>query len=289
MHLIALTGALATGKSTVSKLLRAPPYNIPIIDADVLARDVVEPGTLGYDRVVSYFGPSTPDLLLDGEGDDGGEGAGKKAGDSSSSSSSFKGQGQGRPLNRAALGRRVFGSDPDRQRDRKVLNGIIHPLVRRAMVRAILYYYVTGQWAVVCDIPLLYESGLDIFASTVIMVAVRDPVVQMRRLRERDTGLSEKEAEERVGSQMSVKEKVGRTLARGGSRGKVVWNDTGMGELEGEVKRVVREIERGGWGSWGRWWLWSSPLACAFIAMWVVWCGWRDRRGWEKRKVKEGE
>lgn len=285
MQIIALTGALATGKSTVSNLLRAPPYNLPIIDADIVAREVVEPGTTGYEQIVAYFGPSTPDLLLDDEG-----AAAAAAGKPESSHGGGGGDAnlKGQPLNRAALGRRVFGSDPERQRDRKVLNGIIHPLVRRAMVLAILYYYVTGHWAVVCDIPLLYESGLDVFASVVVMVAVRDPVVQMRRLRDRDKGLSQREAEERVGSQMGVGEKVARTLRRGRKRGKVVWNDAGMGELEGEVKRVMREIEEGSWGQWGRWWMWGSPVGCILVAMWVVWCGWRARIGWEGEKGKSG-
>ena len=293
MQIIALTGALATGKSTVSNLLRAPPYNFPIIDADVLARQVVEPGTTGYKQVVAHFGPSTPDLFLDSDGDaeDAGKAAAEEGEDdngrrqsSSKSNTTNSNKEKGRPLNRAALGRRVFGADRDRQRDRKILNGIIHPLVRRAMFLSLLYYYITGHGAVVCDIPLLYESGLDIFASVVIMVAVRDPVVQMRRLRERDRGLSEREAEERVGSQMGVGEKVERTVGRGRGRGKVVWNDGGREELEGEVKRVVGEIEAEGWGEWGRWWLWGSPVAVLVMASWVVWCGLRTRRGWARER-----
>ncbi|KKZ60735.1 dephospho-CoA kinase, partial [[Emmonsia] crescens] len=64
MLLIGLTGSIATGKSTVSALLSSPPYNIPIIDADIIAREVVEPGTAGYRAIVDYFGPTTPDLLL---------------------------------------------------------------------------------------------------------------------------------------------------------------------------------------------------------------------------------
>ena len=63
MLLIGLTGSIATGKSTVSSLLQQPPYSLPVIDADLLARKVVEPGTRGYRKIVNYFGPTTPDLL----------------------------------------------------------------------------------------------------------------------------------------------------------------------------------------------------------------------------------
>ncbi len=153
--------------------------------------------------------------------------------------------------------------------------------MRLAMAREVVYYYILGHWACVLDIPLLYESGLDIFVSVVVMVAVRDPAIQMRRLRERDPELSEEEARNRVGSQMGVWEKVGRTRARGRVRGKVVGNEGGRGELEGEVGRVVGEVrgEAGGWG-W-RGWVWGSPGAAVGVGGWEVWRGWRARRLWE--------
>lgn len=306
MILIGLTGSLATGKSTVSNLLRSEPYNLPIIDADILARQVVEPGTYGYRQVVKHFGPTTPDLLLDQEDDDDDDdGKGKEREDNETRTSSKEADSENhtrrtrhnrnrsiaksgsRPLNRAALGRRIFGRSPSRVRDRKILNRIIHPLVRLAMLRHILYYHIRGHWALVLDIPLLYESALDVFCSVVIMVAVSDAEVQMRRLRERDWGLSQREAEERVGSQMGVGEKVGRTRVRGRERGKVLINDEGKGELEGEVRRVVGEVRRegGGW-LWGMW-LWGSPLGCLIVGIWEVVCSWRARRRWEVEHGKE--
>ena len=97
MLLLGLTGSIATGKSTVSSLLRQKPYSLPIIDADLIARQVVEPGTAGYNAIVKYFLPSTPDLLLPEESS----------------------TPRGRPLNRPALGRRVFGAGPDKERDGK--------------------------------------------------------------------------------------------------------------------------------------------------------------------------
>lgn len=268
MLLIGLTGSIATGKSTVASILAAPPYCLPFIDADLLARQVVAPGTRGYAEIVAYFGGKLgmEDLFLDEQGKWEGEVEAStstsasahdavvpsRAGSTSSFSSTMKTKNNKnkdptptlRPLNRAALGRRVFGSSPSALRDRKVLNRITHPRVRLAMLRLILYYYILGHWAVVLDIPLLYESGLDIFCGGVMMVAVRDPEVQMRRLLERDRekGLTRQEAENRVASQKNLREKVGRTAERGVGRGAVVWNDGGLEELRKEVLRGVLEI-----------------------------------------------
>ena len=192
-----------------------------------------------------------------------------------------------REINRAALGRRVFGDGEARRRDREALNGIVHPLVRAAMARELLGFFVKGCWAVVCDVPLLYESGLDVFVSVVLMVAVSSPEVQMRRLRQRDTALSEQEAVDRVGSQMGVGEKVARTRARGPGRGKVLVNDGDRGDLEREVRRAVREVRgEGGGRAWG-WWLVGSPLGAVGVGAWEVWMGWRARRRWELERERE--
>ena len=274
MLLISLTGSLATGKSTVSNLLRSSPYNLPIIDADLLARQVVEPGTYGYNKVVKAFGPTTSDLLLP---------------PSSKAEGHDKGRGKSndRPINRAVLGRRVFGSSPDRVRDRKILNGIIHPLVRLAIVKAVLYYYVRGYWAVVLDIPLLFESGLDVFCGVVVMVAVKDPVVQMQRLRDRDGGLNAQEAEERVGSQMGVMEKVERTRARGTRKGLVVYNDGTRDDLSNEVDTAIRRIQAQGGGTWKRVWLWGSPLAVCIVGIWEVILSYIAKKRFEQDKQRK--
>lgn len=271
MILIGLTGSLATGKSTVSALLHSPPHNLPIIDADHLARAVVRPGTHGYTQILQKFSSTTPDLLqpLDPNTPLG------------------TGANAVREINRAALGRRVFGDSAEKRRDRRVLNGIVHPLVRVAMAREVVYYFVRGWWAVVLDVPLLYESGLDIFVSVVVMVAVSSAEVQMRRLRERDRGLSGGEAGDRVGSQMGVGEKVGRTRARGGRRGKVVMNDGDRGDLEREVGRVIGEVKgEGGGRVWG-WWLVGSPYGVAGVSAWEVYQGWRARKRWEEEERRE--
>ncbi|KAI4131368.1 MAG: hypothetical protein LQ338_001253 [Usnochroma carphineum] len=274
MLLLALTGSLATGKSTVSTILSSPPHSLPIIDADVLARKVVEPGTRGYDRIVAHFGPTTPDLLLSSP-------------TSTDTTNHDAPPQEKRPLNRAALGRRVFGSTPSRIHDRKILNSIVHPAVRYEILKSILWHYITNStWAIVLDIPLLYDSGLDIFTPVILMVAC-SPSTQLSRLRARDAHLSEVEARDRIASQGGVEAKVRRTEARGEGRGYVVWNDGTVEELQAEVGRVMREVERGrkeGWWRFVSWLCW--PVGVGW-GLWEVWRGWRERRRWEGEERRE--
>jgi dephospho-CoA kinase len=267
MLLLGLTGSIATGKSTVSNLLRAPPYNLPIIDADVIARQVVEPGTKAYGKIVDYFEDTTSDLLLPAE-----------AGHNSNT--------KGRPLNRPALGRRVFGDSEERKRDRAVLNSIVHPAVRMEMYKQLLRHYLCGCWAVVLDVPLLFESGLDALCGTVMVVAVSDPEIQMRRLRDRDSHLTEEDARNRVLSQGDVREKARRAEARGRGRGVVVWNDGGREELRRRVERCMKGIQ----GASPRWWAWLLLLVPPLAGLAGVWTYWRTLRinkAWREGELKE--
>ncbi|KAH6849770.1 P-loop containing nucleoside triphosphate hydrolase protein [Chaetomium sp. MPI-CAGE-AT-0009] len=279
MLLIGLTGSIATGKSTVSSLLSQPPYSLPVIDADLLAREVVEPGTPGYKAIVAHFGPSTPDLLIPATSND-------ADADGKDHMPEHGPRGLGRPLNRPALGRRVFGDDPARRADRAVLNGIVHPAVRRAMLRAVLRHYVAGCRAVVLDVPLLFESRLDRFCGAVLVVAVRDPEIQMARLRARDPHLSAEDAENRVRSQGDVREKARRCEARGEGCGVVVWNDGGREELAAEVGRAMAEMERHS-PRWWNWLLWVCPPAAALLAAWGFWRNVRINRAWEEQELRE--
>ncbi|KAJ5908679.1 Dephospho-CoA kinase [Penicillium taxi] len=267
MLIIGLTGSIATGKSTVSSILSSPPYSVPIIDADLLARKVVEPGTAGYKAIVSYFGPNTPDLLLD---------------DPSTSTS------QGQPLNRPALGRRIFGDTEERKRDRQILNGIIHPAVRWEIYKALIYNYVRGKWAVVLDVPLLFESGMDLICGTVVVVGVHDPAVQMARLRARDAHLTAEDAENRVRSQSDVHGKAVQAEFRGttSARGVVVWNDTDRSELELALKQAMESIS----ASSPRWWAWAllvAPPVGFGVAAWNLIVNFATKREWEKKKREE--
>ncbi|PGH21340.1 dephospho-CoA kinase [Polytolypa hystricis UAMH7299] len=265
MLLIGLTGSIATGKSTVSSLLSAPPYSLPIIDADILARKVVEPGTPGYNAIVTYFGPTTPDLLLPEPS-----------------------PGAGKPLNRPVLGRRVFGDSEDRKRDRAVLNRIVHPAIRWEMYSSLLHYYIRGHWAVVLDVPLLFESGLDALCGTVIVVGVHDPAVQMRRLRLRDPHLSDEDAENRVKSQGDVEGKVERAEYRGTqrARGVIVWNDGDKEALEKEVQSAITHISAYS----PRWWAWVlllvPPLGVG-VAAWNWAVNYQTKKGWEKKVLQD--
>jgi len=158
---IGLTGGIASGKSTVADLLAA--RGAVIVDSDVLAREVVEPGTPGLDAVVARFGPGV--LTADGS------------------------------LDRAALGRIVF-ADPSARAD---LEAIIHPAVR---ARAAELSAAAPRDAVVVQvIPLLVETGQAGNFDRVVVVDV-DPDVQLGRLRMRD-GFGIDEARARVAAQAS--------------------------------------------------------------------------------------
>jgi dephospho-CoA kinase len=269
MLLLGLTGSIATGKSTVSTILSAPPYNLPIIDADKIARQVVEPGTAGYNAILTHFLPSTPDLLVEPTPENGGEQGHN---------------GKGRPLNRPALGRRVFGEGGEK--DRKTLNGIVHPAVRREMYRQMFSAYMSGSWAVVLDVPLLFESGWEPMCGTIMVVAVSDPKIQMQRLLARDSFLTEKDAKDRVAAQWDVRDKAERCLRRGEGAGVVVWNDGDKEALEKEIRRVMGVVQR----RHPQWWAWLllvvPPLA-AISGAWSYVRSWWIKRQWEREKKME--
>lgn len=165
--IIGLTGSIATGKSAVADMLRS--YNLPIVDADVIARQVVEPGSDTLAKIAEAFGPET--ILADGT------------------------------MNRPYIGEQIF-HEPDK---RAVLNGIIHPAIRAEMIRQRDEYVAQGKH-VVMDIPLLFESKLQHFVEKILVVAV-DEDTQLRRLMARN-GFSEQEAKARIASQIPVAEKV---------------------------------------------------------------------------------
>ncbi|KAK9423498.1 hypothetical protein SUNI508_03979 [Seiridium unicorne] len=270
MLLIGLTGSIATGKSTVSSVLSSSPHNLPIIDADLLARKVVEPGTAGYNAIVKHFGSTTPDLLIE----------------PSESMPEHGINGKGRPLNRPALGKRVFGTTEERKKDRGVLNGIVHPAVRKEMFKSVVWYYVTGHWAVILDIPLLFESALDRMCGVVLVVAVRDPEVQMKRLMERDSHLSREDAQNRVLSQTDVRLKARRCEARGDGKGVVIWNDGSKAELKTDIENAIQKIQKSSPG----WWSWLLLLYPPFALVSGAWTFWRNvqiNKAWQELELRE--
>ncbi|MED3054707.1 dephospho-CoA kinase [Bacillus thuringiensis] len=165
---IGLTGGIASGKSTVSEMFRE--LSIPVIDADVIAREVVEQGKPAYNKIVEVFGAEV--LQQDGE------------------------------LDRPRLGSIVFYNEEKRLQ----LNKIVHPAVREEMNRKKEMYIKEGMQAVVLDIPLLFESKLTSLVDRILVVAVK-PHMQLERLMKRNN-FSEEEATARIQSQMPLEEKV---------------------------------------------------------------------------------
>ncbi|MGX9135543.1 dephospho-CoA kinase [Rummeliibacillus sp. JY-2-4R] len=167
--IIGLTGSIASGKSTVAKMLQE--LGIKIVDADLVARVVVEPGTETLNEIVNVFGE---EILLENGG-----------------------------LNRSKLGELIF-HDPGK---RKQLNDIMHPAIRKEMLRQRDEWLNNGEKHVVMDIPLLFESGLQHFVEKILVVSVNEDT-QLTRLMERNH-FTEEEAKARITSQLpiSVKEK----------------------------------------------------------------------------------
>jgi dephospho-CoA kinase len=119
-----------------------------------------------------------------------------------------------------------------------------------------------------------------------MVVAVSDPKVQMERLRERDSHLTEEDASNRVLSQGDVREKAARSLARGPGRGVVVWNDTDREQLKKEVDRVMDQIKARS----PQWWAWLCllvPPLGASSAAWTCYKAWSADKEWQnKAKAK---
>jgi len=162
MLVVGLTGNIAAGKSAVAARLAS--HGIPIVDADVLARAAVAPFTPALRRIAERWGKD----VLEPDGS----------------------------LDRAALRRLVF-SDPG---ERKALDAIVHPEVARLRDTAIATYASKNEPIVVCDIPLLFEAGLE---ETVDVIVLVDAPAELRRERiVRDRGLSPSEADAMIAAQL---------------------------------------------------------------------------------------
>jgi dephospho-CoA kinase len=162
MLLVGLTGNIASGKSTVAQMLSE--RGATIIDADLLARQAVEPGTPSYEGIVERWGDAV--LAPDGH------------------------------LDRAALRNIVFSNPEELER----LNAIVHPEVERLRDRLVREALERGDRIVVCDIPLLFERHLGENFDRIILVDAPRPL-RMERL-VRDRGLRETEATEMIKAQM---------------------------------------------------------------------------------------
>ncbi|KAL2912359.1 Dephospho-CoA kinase cab5 [Polyrhizophydium stewartii] len=167
MRLVGLTGGIATGKSTVSHFLAA--HQVPIVDADLIARDIVRPGEVAFHAICDAFGPA----VLDADGS----------------------------INRQRLGALVFGNADQRRK----LNSITHPYIRIEMLKSVLRHFMAGARLCVLDTPLLFEAGLHRWVHAVVVVYCPDGL-QKERLVQRD-GLSPLQAQLRIDSQMPIERK----------------------------------------------------------------------------------
>lgn len=167
MLVVGLTGNIGSGKSSVARILAA--RGIPVIDADLLARETTAPGSPALAAIVARWGP------------------GVRARDGS--------------LDRAALRHIVFASATERA----ALDAIVHPLVEARRTALLAAARARGDRVQVCDIPLLFEAGLAGRMDAIIFVdAPRD--VRLERL-VRDRGLDRAEAAAMIDAQRPAAEK----------------------------------------------------------------------------------
>jgi len=196
---IGLTGGIATGKSTVARLLTE--RGSALIDLDRIAREVVEPGMPALARIGERFGQAV--IKDDGS------------------------------LDRKKLGAVVF-ADPA---ERKALEAITHPAIRAVMKERMKRYEEEEPGRlVVVDVPLLYESELESYFDRV-MVAYAPRSAQLSRLMARD-GMTEAEAESRLNAQADIEEKKrradvlidnSRDLAHTAEQIDRFWREAGLG------------------------------------------------------------
>ncbi|MGH7718262.1 MAG: dephospho-CoA kinase [Gemmatimonadaceae bacterium] len=205
MLLVGLTGNIASGKSAVSRLLEE--RGATIIDADVLARQVVAVGTPAYKAIVDRWGANV--VAEDGT------------------------------LDRGALREQVFQETDELE----ALNAIVHPEVARLRTRFVREARERGDRIVVCDIPLLFERHLvDDFDKVVLVDAPRP--LRLERL-VRDRGLSETEAMNMIAAQMPAELKRARAdiiIDNSGTREEL---ESRVAEVWSELEREAEQRERG--------------------------------------------
>lgn len=195
---VGLTGGIGSGKSEVSRRLAG--YGAVLIDADAVAREVVEPGTPGLAEVAEAFGSGVvhPDGSLD----------------------------------RDKLGSMVF-ADPEL---RGKLNAIVHPRVGARMAE--LERAAPPGSVVVHDVPLLAENGLASQYDVVVVVDVA-PRVQLERL-VRERGLDRAQAQARIGAQASRADRLAVATYVVDNSGSLAELDRQAGELWSELRRRTR-------------------------------------------------
>lgn len=196
----ALTGSIATGKSAVAKILAE--MGAHIIDTDLIAREVVEPGRPALADIAEYFGREA--LNADGT------------------------------LNREAVRGRIIRDPAMRER----LNAITHPRINAIVMDRIgAYSRLNDGMPIIIDVPLLFESGWDRFFPGAILVYVPVPV-QVERLMARDR-LDRQTAELTVKAQMGIEDKKGRAQFVIDNSGSLLDTRKLVEKLFGELREII--------------------------------------------------
>lgn len=164
MYVIGITGSIGSGKSTVARML-GDMMDTPVIDADAIARELVEPGREALVSIVETFGNKM--VLRSGK------------------------------LNRKRLADLIFSNS----HARKQLNKIMFPLVRKRTLEYFNAHIMVGRQYLIFDAPLLFESKMFDLVDYIALVHVPHEV-QVQRIMDRN-GLSSREAEERISAQPS--------------------------------------------------------------------------------------
>ena len=170
MLILGLTGGIATGKSSASEYFKS--QGIPIVDADQLARRVVEPGQPAYWQILHAFGHLN---IL---------------------------ERNSRSIDRKRLGELIFANE----QMRKQLNRCTHGYIRREAMKELIHYFYQFHSIVIWDIPLLFEVGLNRFLSNTLVIAC-DQTTQLERLKQRDEIADDQQALQRINAQMDLNEK----------------------------------------------------------------------------------
>ena len=196
MKKVGLTGGIGSGKSTVARMLGGTGF--AVVDADQIARDIMAPGSPVLDEVAAAFGA---DLI----GDDG-------------------------ALDRGGLARRAFATTEDTQR----LNAITHPAIRAESERRFAAAEEAGEQAVIYDMPLLVDLGLNQDMDLTVVVDV-DKEERIRRLVDK-RGLEEADARARMAQQID-------DAARLAAADVVIDNNGPLEALEPQVDALIKKIK----------------------------------------------
>ena len=196
MKKVGLTGGIGSGKSTVARMLGGTGF--AVVDADQIARDIMAPGSPVLDEVAAAFGA---DLI----GDDG-------------------------ALDRGELARRAFATKEDTQR----LNAITHPAIRAESERRFAAAEEAGEQAVIYDMPLLVDLGLNQDMDLTVVVDV-DKEERIRRLVDK-RGLDEADARARIAQQID-------DAARLAAADVVIDNNGPLEALEPQVDALIKKIK----------------------------------------------